>query len=67
MNSITIFNNLIVCNGFGARIALLLVVLVIVEGNTGSQFEFLGAAIKWKLNNNIHNSLEICQVMTFGF
>lgn len=44
--SITTFNNLIRCNGFGARIASLLFVLVIVEGNTDSEFDFLGAAIK---------------------
>lgn len=59
MISITIFNNLIRCNGFGARIAPLLFVLVFVEGNTDSEFDFLGAAIKWKLHNNIYSNLEI--------
>lgn len=44
--SITVFNNLIRCNGFGGRIASLLFVLVIVEGNSDSEFDFLGAAIK---------------------
>lgn len=46
MIGITIFNNLIIRNGFGARVALLLFVLVTVEGSTDSEFDFLGAAIK---------------------
>lgn len=43
MISIAIFNNLIICNGFGARIALLLFVLVIVGVMILS--DFFGVAI----------------------
>jgi len=63
MIGITNFNNLIICDGFGARVALLLFVLVIVKGSSDSEFDFLGAAIKWKLNDNIHNNLEMLSQM----
>lgn len=40
MISITIFNDLITCNGSGARLALLLFALVIVEGSSGLELGF---------------------------
>lgn len=46
MIAIAIFNSLIISDGFGARIALLLFVLVIVEESMASELDFLGAPIK---------------------